>query len=410
MASLTWARGVQGLSTPHGYERKNRMACFASAGYASGVDRDERPPEVNEMTTPTVETTKTETTTLTDDERWAAVVARDSRYDGRFVVAVRSTGIYCKPSCASRRPLRENVRFFAAPAEAAASGFRPGLRCEPEKETASAVELVERARAWIEAQDDGPVRLAALGQALGVSPYHLQRTFRRLTGVTPREYGESCRLARLKARLKAGEDVTSALHASGFGSSSRLYERARAELGMTPRAYRRGGEGAVIRYDLAESALGWLLVGATEHGVCFVALGDGEEEMAAILRAEYPAAEIRRDRDGLAEWTRDLLARVSGQGGEGDLPLDVQGTEFQRRVWDALRGIPRGTTRTYTQVAESIGEPRAVRAVARACATNPVSVVVPCHRVVQKGGSLAGYRWGIDRKRALLERVARAAG
>lgn len=367
------------------------------------------------MTTPTIEIPTTEANIPindappTDDERWAAVLARDARQDGRFVFAVQTTGVYCRPSCASRRARRENVRFYATPAEAEASGFRPCRRCEPEKETTAAVELVERARAWIEERDDGPVRLASLGQALGVSPYHLQRTFRRLTGVTPREYGESCRLARLKARLRAGEDVTSALHGAGFGSSSRLYERARAELGMTPRAYRRGGEGAVIRYDLVESALGWLLVGATEHGVCFVALGDGEDEMQGVLRAEYPAAEIRRDSAGLADWTRDLLERVEGRGAVANIPLDVQGTEFQRRVWEALREIPRGTTRTYTQVAESIGEPRAVRAVARACATNPVSVVVPCHRVVQKGGSLAGYRWGIERKRALLEREARAA-
>jgi len=340
---------------------------------------------------------------LTDDDCWQAMQARDSRFDGLFVCAITSTGIYCRPSCPSRRAKREHVRFFPSPEAAEQAGFRACLRCQPREPVPAQVELIQRARRWIEEHADEPARLATLGQELGISPYHLQRTFKRLTGITPRQYAESCRMARLKARLREGEGVTSALYGAGFGSSSRLYERARAELGMTPRAFGRGGQGVQVSYTIADCSLGRLLVAGTGHGICMVALGDSDTDLEAHLRAEYPAAEIRRDEASVREWTATLVAHVDGQPSL-DVPVDIPGTDFQRRVWEALLTIPYGSTRTYEEVARSIGQPSATRAVAHACAANPVAIVVPCHRVVCKDGGLGGYRWGLDRKRTLLQR------
>ncbi len=340
----------------------------------------------------------------TDDDRWRAVEGRDRAWDGAFVYAVSSTGVFCRPSCPSRRPRRERVRFFGGAGEAERAGFRACRRCAPAAEAAPARAMAERARRWIEAHAEERITLAALAEAVGAGPSHLQRTFTREIGMSPREYAAACRAARVKALLRDGADVTTALYHAGYGSGSRLYEQADARLGMTPGAYRRGGEGMRIAYDVVACSLGRVLVAATERGICTVSLGDSEEALAAGLAAEYPAARVERDGAAVGSWVEAVLASLDGGPPEGTVPLDVGGTEFERRVWDALRTIPPGETRTYGEVARSIGRPTAVRAVAAACAGNPVALVVPCHRVVRANGGLGGYRWGPARKRALLDR------
>jgi AraC family transcriptional regulator of adaptative response/methylated-DNA-[protein]-cysteine methyltransferase len=256
---------------------------------------------------------------------------------------------------------------------------------------------------YIRTREEGPPTLAALGKRAGMSPAHLQRVFKRVVGVSPRQYADACRLDRLKSGLKEGETVTTALYAAGYGSSSRLYEKAAGQLGMTPGEYQKGGLQAAIRYTTARCALGRILMAATERGICAVSLGDADAELLAFLQEEFPAATHTRDDAGLARWLEELVLRTEGEAPHLDLPLDVRATAFQRRVWEELTHIPRGETRTYRQLAESLGEPKAVRAVARACATNPVSVVVPCHRVIGSDGGLRGYRWGLNRKKKLLE-------
>ncbi|MFQ5784534.1 MAG: bifunctional DNA-binding transcriptional regulator/O6-methylguanine-DNA methyltransferase Ada [Alphaproteobacteria bacterium] len=348
---------------------------------------------------------------MTENERWAVVNGRDARFDGAFVYAVASTGIYCRPSCPSRRPQRRQVVFFDLPEAAERAGYRACRRCRPRETPAQDARCaaVRRACRLIEAADERAPTLAEIGAEVGLSPHHLQRSFKRLVGVSPRQYADARRLDRLKTRLRAGDAVTGALYEAGYGSSSRLYEGAPARLGMTPAAYRRGGKGWRIGYAVAPCPLGWLLVAATARGVCAVALGDDAPPLEAALFAEYPAAEIARDDDGLADWLGGVLTHIDGRRPHVGLPLDVQATAFQRLVWQELTRIPYGETRSYGDVARAIGRPKAVRAVARACATNPVSVVVPCHRVVREDGGLGGYRWGIERKRALLARERAAA-
>jgi AraC family transcriptional regulator of adaptative response/methylated-DNA-[protein]-cysteine methyltransferase len=362
--------------------------------------------------------------------RWRAVQARDRKADGAFVYAVRSTGIYCRPSCPSRKPRREQVVFFPLAEAAEQNGFRACWRCRPRAVQLSdpKIEAVARVCREIDARiladpsadSDGETRmtLATLSASAGMSPHQLERAFRGTIGITPKQYADAQRMRRLKSRLKKGDNVTTALYDAGYGSSSRLYERAPSHLGMTPAEYRRGGAGMRIHYTLVASPLGRLLVGATARGISALYLGESDDALLAALRKEYPRAELLPDgRDsegssskGLRGWIEKILAHLRGQEPHLDLPTDVQATAFQRRVWEELRRIPYGATRTYTEVARSIGRPAAVRAVARACATNPVSVVVPCHRVVREDGNLAGYRWGMNRKRALLEREAAAAG
>jgi AraC family transcriptional regulator of adaptative response/methylated-DNA-[protein]-cysteine methyltransferase len=339
------------------------------------------------------------------DARWRAVLERDRHADGRFVYAVRSTGIYCRPSCPSRRPRRQVVTFFDAPAEAERAGFRACRRCRPE-ETAAAdvwIEKIRRACVYL-ANVEGHPSLAMLARRVGGSPYHLQRNFKRLVGVSPREYAEACRLRKVKRRLRQGDAVTSAMLDAGYGSSSRFYERAAPKLGMAPSTYRRGGAGMSIRYTIVDSALGRLLVAATPRGVCAVAMGTSDADLERALAQEYPAAAIAADQGSLSRWTTAILAHVAGREPRLDLPLDVQATAFQWQVWEALRRIPYGETRTYGEIAKAIGRPRAVRAVARACATNPVAIAIPCHRVVSAGGGARGYRWGVNRKKTLLAR------
>jgi len=336
---------------------------------------------------------------------WRGVLARDTQLDGAFVFAVRSTGIYCRPSCPARRPTRKQVVFFPLPEAAERAGFRPCRRCRPHEAAARDphAELVRRVCHWIEASTDETVSLPELAAEAGVSPSHLQRTFKRLMGISPREYAEARRLQGLKMRLREGQDVTRALYEAGYGSSSRLYESSSAQLGMTPGTYRKGGRAMEIGYTIVDSPLGRVLVGATRRGVCAVSLGDADSVLEAALVAEYPHAEIHRDDSGFAPWARAIQKHLDGYEARLNLPLDLQATAFQRRVWKELQRIPYGRTRTYQEVARAIGQPKAVRAVARACATNPVSIVVPCHRVIRGDGSLAGYRWGLERKQTLLE-------
>jgi AraC family transcriptional regulator, regulatory protein of adaptative response / methylated-DNA-[protein]-cysteine methyltransferase len=338
---------------------------------------------------------------------WRATLARDSRADGSFVLAVRSTHIYCRPSCPARRPLRHNVTFFRTREEAEKQGYRPCLRCRP-NEIAGPVALVQRAASQLAESSEEGVRLGALARTLGTTPATLRRAFLQVTGLKPRELAEALRVRRFKALLRAGKSIVDALYETGYGSPSRIYERSNAQLGMTPATYRKGGQGMKIGYTIAKSPLGKVLVAATERGVSAVYLGDAENTMIAELREEYPQAEIAPATDSFRRWVSEIVQRIEGKQPRMELPLDLQATAFQRRVWQELQRIPRGRTRTYSQVARSLGQPKAVRAVARACATNPVSVVVPCHRVIREDGALAGYRWGLSRKEQLLaqERAA----
>src|SRR5271156_567042 len=359
------------------------------------------------------------------DARWSAVQTRDKRADGNFVYAVRSTGIYCKPSCPSRRPRREHVAYFPLPAAAEQKGFRACKRCKPQLARVQDPRTDAVARVCREidrqvqnagglasesARSDFLLTLPTLGKVAGLGAHQLERAFRSVMGISPRQYADARRMRRLKSRLRKGDDVTTALYDVGFGSSSRLYERAPAQLGMTPATYRQGGVGMKIHYTIVSSPLGRLLVGATGRGISALYLGKEDGPLESSLRKEYPRAEIQRDRNGLKGWVGQILEHLRGREPNLDLPTDVQATAFQRRVWEELRKIPYGATRTYSQVARAIGKPTAIRAVARACATNPVSVVVPCHRVVREDGNLAGYRWGLERKLALLRHESAGQG
>jgi AraC family transcriptional regulator of adaptative response/methylated-DNA-[protein]-cysteine methyltransferase len=332
-----------------------------------------------------------------------AVAARDRSMDGVFYYAVLSTGIYCRPSCPSKRARRENVVFFRAREAAEHAGFRPCKRCKPEAAAAADPngQLVEKICRHIDAHPGEPVTLEALSRALGMSPFHLQRTFKARTGITPRAYSDSRRLNSLKAGLREGHSVTRSLYDAGYGSSSRLYENASAHLGMTPSRYRKQGAGVTIRYTIAPSPIGQMLLAATERGICAVQFGNSVAALERELRAEYPKAEIARSDRKLTEEVR-AMREIMGGNSSRSLPLDIQATAFQRRVWEALQAIPRGATKSYSKIAADIGHPKAARAVARACAINPVAVAIPCHRVVREDGALGGYRWGVDRKKKLL--------
>jgi AraC family transcriptional regulator of adaptative response/methylated-DNA-[protein]-cysteine methyltransferase len=345
------------------------------------------------------------------ERAWAAVLARDAAWDGRFVYAVASTGVYCRPSCAARRPRRDRVSFYADPAAAEAAGYRACRRCRPlAPGGADAERQVSAARDYLAAHLDETVTLERLGRQVGLSPYHLQRTFKRLLGLTPKDYVLALRAERLKLRLKEGDDVTTATYEAGYGAGSRLYEQSDARLGMTPGTFRRGGRGTHIRYALAAAPLGRLLVAATERGICAVRLGGDDAELAEGLRRDYPQATLApvAAGDPLAGWLEAILVSLAPPAGAqpprlADLPLDVRATAFEWRVWRELQRIPRGATRSYGEVAAALGQPTAARAVARACAANRVALVVPCHRVVRADGDPGGYRWGSERKRRLLE-------
>ena len=339
-----------------------------------------------------------------DDPRWNAVINREAARDGDFVFAVSSTGVYCRPSCPARRPRRENVQFFHRPEQAEQAGYRACLRCRPKSfngnTEADGVKAICR---FIEQHLDEPLTLDRLGKEFRQSPFHLQRRFKAVLGITPREYADSCRLRLLKRNLQAGNSVTRAMYDAGYGSSSRLYERTASQLGMTPDKYRRGAIAAAIRYTCADSPLGRMLIAATEFGICSIQFGGSDGELMEGLKREFPFAARKVDEGGLQSWVRALIKRMHGRDLDSALPLDIRATAFQRRVWAYLQSIPFGATRSYSQVAKAVGQPSACRAVARACATNPVAVAIPCHRVVREDGSMGGYRWGLERKKALLE-------
>ena len=342
--------------------------------------------------------------TDTDQYRWEAVLARDANQDGAFVFGVSSTGVYCRPSCPARRPRREKVQFFRMPEEAEKAGYRACLRCRPKAANGDMqVDMVKSICRYIEQHLDEPVPLARLATVFHRSPFHLQRTFKSVLGVSPRAYADSCRLTSLKRNLQAGHNVTRAMYDAGYGSSSRLYERTASQLGMTPDKYRRGAIAASIRYTCVNTPLGRMLVAATDKGICAIQFASSDGELQEGLKREFPFAVRKRDDEGLQSWTKALLQQMTGQKLNSSLPLDIQATAFQRRVWAYLQSIPFGDTRSYRDVAKAIGQPSATRAVARACATNPVAVAIPCHRVVRENGDMGGYRWGVQRKEKLLE-------
>lgn len=335
---------------------------------------------------------------LNPNTAWDQVQRRDP--SAAFFYAVTTTGVFCRPACTSRRPLRANVRFFETAVDALAAGFRPCKRCRP---TTASLRPLDKIRSHLEKNLDRTVKLDELGRAAGMSPFTVQRLFKKKMGVSPLQYQRALRAGRLRGALKQGDTVTNAIYEAGFGSSSRAYDG--AQLGMTPSRFAQGGKGEKIRYTTARSQFGWIVVGATDRGLCWLALGATSAGAEASLREEFPAAELLRDK-ALESAVAAAVAEVAGSAPEahsGVPQVDLRGTAFQLRVWQALRKIPRGETRTYSQLARDLGDPNATRAVARACALNRVSLVVPCHRVVGVSGSLTGYRWGVDRKRKLLQ-------
>jgi len=341
---------------------------------------------------------------------WDAVAGRDGAMNGVFLYAVLTTGIYCRPGCPSRRPKRENVVYFRNRESAEQAGFRPCKRCRPDmaESPSGNWDVVERVCRYIDTHAGEPATLEVLSRALGISPFHLQRTFKTLTGIAPRAYADSRRLLALKVGLRQGHSVTRSMYDAGYGSSSRLYERAATQLGMTPARYRKQGAGVTIRYATGHTAIGRVLIAATERGVCSIQFGDADAALEHALRAEFPRAALNRADRELAGYIRIIRDQIRGRGSER-LPLDMRATAFQRLVWEHLQAIPRGATKSYSEVARAIGHPRAARAVARACATNSLAVAIPCHRVVRENGEAGGYRWGVERKQKLLDLERREA-
>lgn len=341
------------------------------------------------------------------DPRWARVVSRDAQADGMFYYAVKSTGVYCRPSCAARRARPENVQFFATRDGAEKAGFRPCRRCRPDQPAAAErhAAMVAEACRLIESSESTP-SLETLAAQAGLSPYHFHRLFRAATGVTPRAYAAARRAGRVRHALTVSNTVTDALYDAGYRSSSRFYVQASEVLGMTPSNYRAGGTNTAIRFAIGECALGSVLVAASARGVCAISLGDDPEALVRDLQDRFPNAELIGGDEDFEKLVARVVGFVEKPNGKFDLPLDVRGTAFQQRVWEALRKIPAGSTASYTEIARRIGAPKSVRAVAGACAANPVAIAIPCHRVVRSDGGLSGYRWGVERKRALLEREA----
>lgn len=338
------------------------------------------------------------------DPRWAQVLARDAAADGSFVYGVTTTGVYCRPSCPSRAAKPQNVRFFAANSEAEVAGFRACLRCKPSGESlaqATAAKVAAAARLIDEAET--PPALDDLAAAVDLSPFHFHRVFKAATGLTPRQYADAKRGAKVRQALKSPSTVTQAIYEAGFNANSRFYEQSDALLGMTPSAYRDGGAQAHIRFAIGQSSLGAILVASSDKGVCAILIGDDPQDLAEDLQRRFGKAQLVGDDPDFAALVALVVGFVEAPKLGLDLPLDVRGTAFQQRVWQALRAIPAGSTASYADVAAAIGAPSAVRAVAGACAANPLAVAIPCHRVLRIDGALSGYRWGVERKRALLE-------
>jgi len=345
----------------------------------------------------------------TDDKRWEAIARRDRAADGAFFYSVRTTGVYCRPSCAARLPRRENVSFHASPAAAEKAGFRPCRRCHPNEPALAERQagLVAKACRLIERSDEMP-SLDALAKGAGLSRYHFHRVFKAVTGVTPKAYAAAHRARRVRTALRERGSVTAAIYDAGFNSSGRFYAASAGLLGMTPTDFRAGGAGAAIRFAVGECSLGSILVAATPKGICAISLGDDPDALVRGLQDRFPKAQLIGGDKTFERLVADVVGFVEAPAQGLDLPLDLRGTAFQQRVWQALRKIPAGTTATYTEIAKRIGRPKAVRAVAQACAGNAIAVAIPCHRVVRLDGSLSGYRWGVARKRALLDKEAAA--
>lgn len=348
--------------------------------------------------------------TATDDDRWAAVMHRDARADGAFYYSVRTTGVYCRPSCASRRARQENVRFHATPAEAEGAGFRPCKRCRPNERPLAEqhAAVVARACRLIEGNAQIP-SLDALAKAANMSRFHFHRVFKAMTGVTPRAYATAHRTRRVRdelSQVSRNRTVTRAIYEAGFNSSGRFYATASEVLGMTPTDFRSGGNGTSVRFAVGACSLGSIVVAATERGVCAIFLGDDPDALVRQLEDRFPKAQLIGGDARFEQLVAKVVGFVEAPALGLDLPLDVRGTAFQQRVWQALREIPVGSTASYTEVAARIGAPKAVRAVAQACASNAIAVAIPCHRVVRSDGALSGYRWGVERKRVLLDREA----
>jgi AraC family transcriptional regulator of adaptative response/methylated-DNA-[protein]-cysteine methyltransferase len=343
---------------------------------------------------------------LSEDRLWRAVEGRDPHWDGVFVYAVPSTRIYCRPTCPSRRPRRQGVRFFASATAAETAGFRACRRCSPavtDGRLEPRLERVRRACALLTADAHATIPLASLARAVGSSPHHLQRLFKQTLGVSPRAYADAWRVRAFKRHLQSGQRVVDATYEAGYGSGSRVYDRSSSALGMTPGSYAAGGKGASVQYVITESPLGHLLVAGTARGICAVKLGD-RTALEDELRAEYPHAAVAAGDERMRAWVAAIVGSLAPGSPDPRLPTDVRATAFQRLVWEELQRIPRGQTRSYQDLARRLGRPTAARAVARACASNPVALVIPCHRVIQQDGGLGGYHWGVDRKRALLKR------
>jgi AraC family transcriptional regulator, regulatory protein of adaptative response / methylated-DNA-[protein]-cysteine methyltransferase len=344
----------------------------------------------------------------TEQERWNAVLNRDTTRSGEFLYGVKTTGVYCRPTCPSRRPLRANVEFFTTAADARAHGYRPCKRCRPDREATSPINAVvhELAR-QIDANPEQPFRLAELAKRAGYSPFHLQRNFKAVIGSSPKEYQTAARLRTLKTELRRETPVSDAIYQAGFGSGSRVYEKADGQLGMTPSEYRSGGKGLTISYASGQTPLGLLMIGATDRGICFLQFGESDDALVAELGRQFPAAAVQpmpaSHREEFAGWMAALNRHLRGIEPRLDLPLDVRGTAFQLIVWRYLQQVPYGEVRSYSEVAAAIGKPSAARAVARACASNSIALLIPCHRVVRGTGELGGYRWGVQRKRVLLD-------
>lgn len=343
------------------------------------------------------------------DPRWAAVVARSAGADDTFFYSVRTTGVYCRPSCAARMPRPENVRFHSTRADAERAGFRPCKRCQPDRPSLADrhAALVTRACRLIEKSDRVP-SLEELAREAEVSPFHFHRVFKAVTGLTPKAYAAAHRGKRVREELGRTRSVTAAIYQSGYNSNGRFYGESGQVLGMTPTDYRAGGANAEIRFAVGECVLGSILVARSERGVCAIFMGDDPEALARELQDRFPRATLIGGDAGFERLVARVVGFVEAPGLGLDLPLDVRGTAFQQRVWQALREIPAGSTATYTEIAARIGAPKSVRAVAGACAANPVALAIPCHRVIRNDGGLAGYRWGVERKRALLQREATA--
>lgn len=346
---------------------------------------------------------------LEADPRWAAVVAKDAEADGSFYYSVKTTGVYCRPSCGARLPRPENIAFHATRADAEKAGYRPCKRCKPDQPALADqhAATITAACRWIEDAEEVP-SLDALATQAGMSPYHFHRVFKAVTGVTPKAYATAHRARRVRDGLNRGDRVTDAIFDAGYNSNARFYEQSNALLGMTPSDWRRGGANAEIRFAIGQCSLGAILVARSEKGICAILLGDDADRLARDLQDQFPNARLIGDDPDFAKLVAQVVGFVEAPGQGLDLPLDVRGTAFQQRVWDALRKIPAGSTASYSEIAERIGSPKAVRAVAQACASNKIAVAIPCHRVVRNDGALSGYRWGVERKRALLEREEHA--